>query len=55
MYAFLMPQQFKVTVLELNGLSFKNRDLAIQPITEMMKLQQSGKRNNYTSYGGLSL
>ena len=50
-----MPQQFIVTVLELNGLSFKNRDLAIQPLTEMMKLQQSGKKNNYTPYGGLSL
>ena len=41
------------TVLELNGLSFKKKDLAIQPLTEMMKLQQSGKRNNCTPYGGL--
>ena len=39
---------------ELTGLSLKNRDLAIQPLMEMMKLQESGKRNNYTSYGGLS-
>ena len=44
-----MPQQFIETVLELNGLSFKNRDLVIQPLTEMMKLQLSGKRNNYTN------
>ena len=50
-----MPQQFIETVLELNGLSFKNRDPVIQPLTEMMKLQQSRKRNNYTSHGGLSL
>ena len=48
------PQEFIETVLELNGLSFKNRDLIIQPLTEMMKLQHSGKMNNYTSYGGLS-
>ena len=48
-----MPQQF-IDSLKINGLSFKNRDLAIQPLTEMMKLQQSGKRNNYTPYGGLS-
>ena len=49
-----MPQQFVETVLELNGLSFKNKDFVIQPLTEMMKLQQSGKRKNYTPYGGLS-
>ena len=49
-----IPQQFKETVLELNGLSFKNRDLVIYPLTEMMKLQQSGKRNSYTPDGGLS-
>ena len=40
--------------MELNGLSFKNRDFVIQPLTEIMKLQLSGNRNNYTSYGGLS-
>ena len=44
-----MPQQFIETVLELNGLSFKNRDLVIQPLTDMMKLQLRGKRNNYTN------
>ena len=49
-----VSQQFIETVLELNGLSFNNRDLVIQPLTETMKLQQSGKRNNYTPYGGLS-
>ena len=49
-----MPQQFIETVLELNGLSFKNTNLVIQPLTEMMNLQQSGKRDNYTPYGGLS-
>ena len=49
-----MPQQFIQTVVELDGLSLKNRDLVIQPFTEMMKLEQSGKRNNYTPYGGLS-
>ena len=48
-----MPQRFIETVLELNGLSFKNRDLVIQSLTEMMKLQLSGKRNNYAPYGGL--
>ena len=49
-----MPRQFIETILELNGLGFKNRNLVIQPLTEMMKLQQSGKRNNYPPYGGLS-
>ena len=49
-----MPQQFIETVLELSGLSFKNRDLVIKPLTEMMKLQQSGKRKIYTPYGYLS-
>ena len=49
-----MPQQFIQAVVELDGLSLKNRDLVIQPFTEMMKLDQSGKRNNYTPYGGLS-
>ena len=49
-----MPQQFIKIVLELNGLSFKNRDLVVQLLTKMMKLQLSGKRNNYTPYGGLS-
>ena len=34
--------------------ALKNRDLVIQPLTETMKLQQSGKRNDYTPYGGLS-
>ena len=47
------PQQFIETVLELNGLSFKNRDLVVQLLTEMIKLQLSGKRNNYTPYEGL--
>ena len=41
--------------MELNGQSFNNRDLVIQSLTEMMKLQHCGERNNYTSYGGLSL
>ena len=49
-----IPQQFIETVLELNGLSFKNTNLVTQPLTEMMNLQQSGKRDNYTPYGGLS-
>ena len=49
-----MPQQFIETVLERNGLSFKNRDVVIQPLTETMKLQLGGKRNNYTPYGGFS-
>ena len=49
----LMPQQFIETISELDGLNFKNRDLVIQPLTELMKLQQSDKRNNYTPYGGL--
>ena len=48
-----IPQKSIETVLELNGLSFKNRDLVIQPLTEMKKLQLS-KRNNYTPYRGLS-
>ena len=39
--------------LELNRLNFKNRDLVIQPLTEMTKLQLSGVKNNYTPYGGL--
>ena len=39
-----MPQQFIETALELNGLSFKNRDLVNQLLTEMMKLQRSGKK-----------
>ena len=50
-----MLQQFIETVLELNGLSFKDRALFIQPIIEMMKLQLSDKRNNYTPHGGLFL
>ena len=50
-----IPQQFIETVFELNGLSFKKRELVIQSLTEMMKLQQSGKRNNYKPYGDLSL
>ena len=54
MYTCSDAQQFIETVLELNGRSFKNRDLVIQPLTEMAKLQQSGKRNNYKPYGGLS-
>ena len=49
-----MPQQFIERVLELNGLSFKNRDLVIQPVTEIMKLQLSGRWNIYTPYGYLS-
>ena len=49
-----MPRQFIETIFELNGLGFKNRNLVIQPLTEMMKSQQSGKRNNYPPYGGLS-
>ena len=49
-----MLQQFIETVLEFNELSFKNRDLVIQPLTEMMKLQLSRTRNIYTLYGGLS-
>ena len=49
-----MPQQFIERVLDLNGKNFKNRDLVIQPLTEIMKLQLGGKRNNYTPYGGLS-
>ena len=39
-----MPQQFIETALELNGLSLKNRDLVNQLLTEMMKLQRSGKK-----------
>ena len=50
-----MPQQFIETVLELNGLRFKDINLVIQPLTEMIKLQLRGKRNNYLPYGGLSL
>ena len=49
-----MLQQFIEKVLELSGLSFKDRALFIQPIIEMMKLQLSGKRNNYTPHGRLS-
>ena len=48
-----MPQQFIELVLELDGLSLKNRDLVIQLLTEMMKLEQRGKKNNHTPYGGL--
>ena len=49
-----MLQQFTHTVLELTGLSFKNRDLVIQRLREMMKLQQGDMKNIYTFYGGLS-
>ena len=49
-----MLQHFTQTVLELTGLSFKNRDLVIQRLTEMMKLQQGDMKNLYTFYGGLS-
>ena len=48
-----LPQQFIEIVLELNGLTFKNRDLVIQPLTKMMKLQLRGKINDYTPYGSL--
>ena len=49
-----LSQQFLETVLELDRLSLKNRDLVIQPLTEMMKLQQSGNTNDYyIPYGGL--
>ena len=34
-------------------MSFKNRDLIFQPLTEMTKLQLSGVMNNCTPYGGL--
>ena len=50
----LTVYRFIETVLELNRLSFKNRDLVIQLLTEIMKLQLSGKRNKYKPYGGLS-
>ena len=49
-----MAQQFIETVLELSGLRFNNKNLVIQTLSEMMKLQLSVKRNNYTPYGGLS-
>ena len=39
-----MPQQFIETVLELDGLSLKNRDIVNQPLTEMMKLEPSDKK-----------
>ena len=48
-----LPQQFIEIVLELNGLTFKNRDLVIQPLTKMMKLQLRGKSNDYTPYASL--
>ena len=48
-----MPQQFIETVLELNGLNFKDIDLVIQSLIGTMKLQLSGKRNDYTPYGDL--
>ena len=38
-----MPQKFIETVLKINGLSFKNRHLVIQLLTEMMKLHLNGK------------
>ena len=49
-----MAQQFIETVLELSGLRLNNKDLVIQTLSEMMKLQLSVKRNNYTPYRGLS-
>ena len=35
-------------------MNFKSRNLVIQLLKEMMKLQQDGKRDNYTPNGGLS-
>ena len=51
---FRILQQFIETVLELNRLSFKSRDLFNQSLTAIMKLQQSDKRNKYAPHGGLS-
>ena len=51
---FRILQQFTETVLELNRLSFKSRDLINQSLTAIMKLRQSDKRNKYTPHGGLS-
>ena len=49
-----MPQQFTERFLGLSALNFKSRDFVIHLLTEMIKSLLGGKRNNVTSYGGLS-
>ena len=49
-----MPQQFTERFLGLSALNFKSRDFVIHLLTEMIKSLLGGKKNNVTSYGGLS-
>ena len=52
-FVLTIPQYFVETILEANGLEFRNRYLVVQPYTDMLRFYTK-IRTNYKPYGGLS-